>query len=153
MFIMLPLPLRLWTSTPLPDFIGSMLSLINSPALSPWCFLNWICKDPTFSPPTVTESGSSAADSGWRISAMGFCPELARPFGAPTLILQEPGRCGRGSEEAALRFTAARTVIRQKRDFPGTRISSDELVHPLVGHNCQLTHNAHLRKFITKTRM
>lgn len=48
----------------------------------------------TLSPPTLTlsESGSSAADSGWMISAMGFCPELARPLGAPTLILREGGR-------------------------------------------------------------
>lgn len=44
----------------------------------------------TFSPPALTEieSGSSAVDSGWVISVMGFCPELARPFGALTLIIQ-----------------------------------------------------------------
>ncbi|MEQ2212894.1 Sorting nexin-18 [Xenoophorus captivus] len=36
------------------------------------------------------DSGSSVADSGWRISVMSFCPELARPLGAPTLIPAEP---------------------------------------------------------------
>lgn len=38
------------------------------------------------------DSGSSATQSGWRISPMGFCPELARPLGAPALILQEAGK-------------------------------------------------------------
>ncbi|KAJ4926210.1 hypothetical protein JOQ06_008393 [Pogonophryne albipinna] len=75
---------------------------------------------PTLSPPTVTESGSSAADSGWRISVMGFCPELARALGAPTLILREAG--GR------------------------VRVSGVAMLHPLVGHNCQLTPTAQLRK-------
>lgn len=48
----------------------------------------------TLSHPALTpsESGSSAADSGWMISAMGFCPELARPLGAPALIVQAGGR-------------------------------------------------------------
>lgn len=54
----------------------------------------------TLSPPALTpsESGSSAADSGWMISAMGFCPELARPLGAPALIVLASGRTwlGRG---------------------------------------------------------
>lgn len=76
----------------------------------------------TLSPPTltVTESGSSAADSGWRISVMGFCPELARPFGAPTLILQEAGRRGRlsggGGGLTAVRFSAPDTVWSRQRE-------------------------------------
>ena len=49
---------------------------------------------------TETESGSAAEESGWRISAMGFCPELARPLGVPTLILREAGRRGRVSGDS-----------------------------------------------------
>ncbi|MEQ2163990.1 Sorting nexin-18 [Goodea atripinnis] len=41
------------------------------------------------------DSGSSVADSGWRISVMSFCPELARPLGAPTLIPAEVGKTWR----------------------------------------------------------
>ena len=74
--------------------------------------------DLTFSPPTLTgtESGSSAAESGWRISAMGFCPELARPLGAPTLILQEAGRRGRVTGVKAVRFSAADNGERRQRE-------------------------------------
>lgn len=54
----------------------------------------------TFSSPTLQllltsgpgDSCSSAADNGWRISVMSFCPELARPLGVLTLIPAEGGR-------------------------------------------------------------
>lgn len=69
-----------------------------------WTEFGWADRPPlvdsTLSAPTLTltsgpgESGSSAADSGWRISVMGFCPELARPLAAPALILREAGRRG-----------------------------------------------------------
>lgn len=77
--------------------------------------------DPTLSFPALTvtsspgESVSSAADSGWRISAMGFCPELARPLGAPTLMLRETAGRGRASEETAARFSAADEVGKEMR--------------------------------------
>lgn len=78
--------------------ISVFLSSITDSTLSPAAF-------------TVTcgpgESGSSAADSGWRISVMGFCPELARPFGAPTLILRLAGRCVSETGLTTLRLSAS----------------------------------------------
>lgn len=91
--------------------------------------------DPTLSPPTVTvtsgpgeSGGSSAADSGWRISVMGFCPELARPLGAPTLILREAGSRDRVPGVTGVRFSAADTV-----SGDGVSESSVGMLHPLAG--------------------
>lgn len=73
---------------------------------------------------------------------MGFCPELARPLGAPTLILREAGRRGRVSRVTTLRFSAADNGERRRSQ----RVSSvEEMLHPLVGLNCQLTDTAQLR--------
>lgn len=86
---------------------------------------------------------------------MGFCPELARPLGALILIAWKAGRRGRVSEEVtAVRFSAAVTVLETKKEaFPSPppfSVSSAEMFHWLLDHNCQLTPIAQFRKLNEK---
>lgn len=86
---------------------------------------------------------------------MGFCPELARPLGALILIAWKAGRRGRVSEEVtAVRFSAAVTVLETKKEaFPSPppfSVSSAEMFHWLLDHNCQLTPTAQFRKLNEK---
>ena len=80
---------------------------------------------------------------------MGFCPELARPLGAPTLILRAAGRRGRVSRVAAVRVPAANAA-----GGDGVGVSSAETLRPLAGHNCHLTRTAQVRTLNpSRTRM
>lgn len=89
-------------------------------------------EDGTFSPPAFREieSGSSAVDSGWVISVMGFCPELARPFGTLTLITQQAGRRSWESWPTAVCSSAAKCGHREA-DSP-FRVSLVPMFHLLA---------------------
>lgn len=77
---------------------------------------------------------------------MGFCPELARPLGAPTLILREAGRIGRVMWVTVVQFSEAATVTRGARRLLLHSACCVGMLHPLLGHNCQLTHIAQPRR-------